>query len=198
MTDLYRMYNRRGQLLYVGVSFNAGSRATQHAMDKPWWPEVATIKVEHLSCGREDALALEKRTIQSDRPMYNKQHAIPEDIYQPPSIDIRPFAVPMELARTDAWQALQRALGDVADLFAAWGLPTLGAGALGRVNPLELIEHQARAAHLPGRCDCGGRRVAHGIRIDHRSTAQKPIQINSECHDCLTGDARMYTIEETK
>ena len=45
-TALYRWYDVRGRLLYVGISFNPVARATQHAVDQTWWHHVASCTVE--------------------------------------------------------------------------------------------------------------------------------------------------------
>jgi hypothetical protein len=73
--DLYRHWDDSGNLLYVGISLNAAARASQHAKDKTWWPEVATITVEHLGCiSRSGAESIEAAAIKAENPRYNVVH----------------------------------------------------------------------------------------------------------------------------
>ena len=69
MADLYRYTSNDGRLLYIGVSIHAGLRASQHR-DRPWWPDVATITVEHFT-ERSQALAAERDAIIAERPVHN-------------------------------------------------------------------------------------------------------------------------------
>jgi hypothetical protein len=69
---LYRFYNEAGQLLYVGLTGNPGSRISQHRRGKAWWCEVARMEVEH--CASRSALVeAETRAIGQERPLYNVQ-----------------------------------------------------------------------------------------------------------------------------
>ena len=73
--DLYRHWDDKGALLYVGISLNAAARASQHSKDKPWWSEVATITVEHLGCiSRSEAESIEAAAIKAEAPRYNVVH----------------------------------------------------------------------------------------------------------------------------
>lgn len=69
-TSVYRLRNRDGVLLYVGIAGNPGRRFEQHAGEKPWWGEVASIDLEHHP-DRETAAAAEMRAIKAERPRYN-------------------------------------------------------------------------------------------------------------------------------
>lgn len=69
-TTLYRLFAADGQLLYVGITWNAGYRLKEHAGDKPWWPSVASATFEHFAT-REEALAAERRAIRFERPVNN-------------------------------------------------------------------------------------------------------------------------------
>lgn len=73
-TDLYRFYDSSDRLLYVGISFHAAARASDHKRDKAWWPEVAYMKVEHLPTRRE-ALTAERKAIWTERPVHNVANA---------------------------------------------------------------------------------------------------------------------------
>src|SRR5436190_14951554 len=72
-TALYRLYDADDRLLYVGVSNDPPYRMAQHAKDKPWWPTVATQKLEWLDT-REEAFDAEKLAIFTERPKYNHVH----------------------------------------------------------------------------------------------------------------------------
>lgn len=67
---LYRMYGPKGELLYVGITFGVVQRLRGHRGSQPWWPEVATIKLEHFA-NRQDALVAEAAAIKAERPLYN-------------------------------------------------------------------------------------------------------------------------------
>ncbi|MFI2663336.1 GIY-YIG nuclease family protein [Micromonospora carbonacea] len=69
-TATYRLYDRNGALLYVGVTCNLKSRWADHRRRKPWWPQVATKSVDWHPT-RFKALSAEKAAIESERPMYN-------------------------------------------------------------------------------------------------------------------------------
>lgn len=73
-TTLYRLFDRRDVLLYIGIANNYGRRMEQHIRSKPWWPDVATTKIERFAT-RELALDAEREAIGRERPRYNVQHA---------------------------------------------------------------------------------------------------------------------------
>lgn len=70
---LYRFYNSRDELLYVGITSNPMTRFRAHQSDKSWWPEVATINVENYASRRE-LLAAERAAIKAEHPRYNTTH----------------------------------------------------------------------------------------------------------------------------
>jgi hypothetical protein len=69
-TDLYRYFDKDDRLLYVGISFHAAARASQHKADKPWWPQSVRMEIEHLPT-REAALAAEANAIRTEAPLHN-------------------------------------------------------------------------------------------------------------------------------
>lgn len=69
-TAIYRFYSSEGQLLYVGISDNPGHRFTQHEKTKTWWKEVTGISIEWAAT-RQAALAIERRAIRVESPVYN-------------------------------------------------------------------------------------------------------------------------------
>lgn len=70
ITTLYRLFDRRGMLLYVGVSSNPGRRITQHSGSKDWWSQVTTTTMEHFIT-RQMALDAERIAIITERPIHN-------------------------------------------------------------------------------------------------------------------------------
>lgn len=71
--SLYRFFNSTGELLYIGITNRVPRRLDQHGDDKPWYLEVADVKVEHHP-NRDAALAAEKTAIKTERPKYNVVH----------------------------------------------------------------------------------------------------------------------------
>lgn len=72
-TALYRLRDRVGALLYVGISEDPLRRWPQHAAEKAWWPEVAHFSLEWLP-SRGEALLAEKKAIRAERPIHNIVH----------------------------------------------------------------------------------------------------------------------------
>lgn len=87
-TSLYRLFGPGGELLYIGIAGNPGRRFEQHAGDKPWWGEVASLKVEHF-VSRVEASVAEVAAIRAEAPRYNIQHSrlpgspLPPDLVPP-------------------------------------------------------------------------------------------------------------------
>lgn len=72
-TALYRLFDRAGALLYVGISLAPPQRWVHHSEHKAWWPQVARIEFDwHAS--RDQALLAEAAAIKAERPRYNVQH----------------------------------------------------------------------------------------------------------------------------
>lgn len=72
-TFVYRMYDKQGRLLYVGISNDIHRRYKEH-LQKPWANEVE-IRLHVLLPGRAEALALEAAAIRYEQPKYNEQGA---------------------------------------------------------------------------------------------------------------------------
>lgn len=70
---VYRFYDVAGSLLYIGYSSELLTRLTGHRLQSPWFPKVATVKVEHYAT-REEAKLAEKAAIECERPRYNINH----------------------------------------------------------------------------------------------------------------------------
>lgn len=71
---VYRIYDARGELLYIGCSINVFVRSTAHATLKNWWRKVATIKVRHYKTDTA-ALSAEADAIFNESPKFNRLHA---------------------------------------------------------------------------------------------------------------------------
>lgn len=75
-TTLYRYFDTDDVLLYVGITSNRQNRADQHSKSAVWWRFVARCEMEHFRT-RQQAERAERRAIQLEHPVYNKQHAGP-------------------------------------------------------------------------------------------------------------------------
>lgn len=69
-TALYRLFDKDGALLYVGITWDVEQRMTGHRSDKAWWPDVTERRVEWLP-NRPLALAAELDAIRAEQPRYN-------------------------------------------------------------------------------------------------------------------------------
>lgn len=70
---LYRFFDSKGALLYIGITVCTPTRWSNHGWDKPWWPEVADVRVEHYP-SRSTALAAERKAILDEQPFHNVIH----------------------------------------------------------------------------------------------------------------------------
>jgi hypothetical protein len=68
MHAVYRMFDQKGRLLYIGISGRAG-RFNEHAT-KRWFPLVSVITLEWHATHAEAILA-ERRAISAEKPRYN-------------------------------------------------------------------------------------------------------------------------------
>ncbi|MFI2663253.1 hypothetical protein [Micromonospora carbonacea] len=71
-TALYRHYDAEGRLLYVGVTFNPGHRASGHRAYAEWIDQATTFTGTWFPT-RAEALAAEKEAIRAEKPIYNRQ-----------------------------------------------------------------------------------------------------------------------------
>lgn len=70
---LYRFYDATGELLYVGLTNDIGTRFSSHAATKSWWSEVADCRIEFLP-SRKALEEAETVAIQTEMPRYNLRH----------------------------------------------------------------------------------------------------------------------------
>lgn len=90
-TALYRLFDKDGELLYVGIATNPETRWGQHSGDKAWWPQVASRAVEWHDT-RAQAAKAEYEAIHAERPAHNQ--VIP---YVSVHADQSPNPVPVDL-----------------------------------------------------------------------------------------------------
>lgn len=69
-TCLYRIFDKEGVLLYVGIAGRVRSRMKQHARSSEWWSE-ATARKTCWYRTRPIALAYEREAIRIEKPKYN-------------------------------------------------------------------------------------------------------------------------------
>ncbi len=69
-TVLYRLFDRRGGLMYVGITCGPGRRFTQHHRSQVWWEWVVGCTFEHYDT-REEAMAAELAAIANEEPAFN-------------------------------------------------------------------------------------------------------------------------------
>lgn len=74
---LYRFYDVTEQLLYIGITANPGRRFGQHGSSKPWWSQIATIRME-VHPDRAAVLVAERAAIIAEKPLHNIRHATGE------------------------------------------------------------------------------------------------------------------------
>lgn len=73
-SSVYKMYDRNGELLYIGVSSAAVYRFTQHMETAHWSNDVAKIEIDPpMYC--EEAIKQEKQAIKELKPKYNIAHS---------------------------------------------------------------------------------------------------------------------------
>lgn len=75
-TAVYRLYDKEGVLLYVGMSDDPAARWRMHRIEKTWWPAVARKTVEWFD-ERTEAAKAEARAIRDEAPVYNR--ALPDE-----------------------------------------------------------------------------------------------------------------------
>lgn len=69
-TALYRLYDAKDHLLYIGVTSDPHERWTTHGREKAWWKRVVRRDLEWFA-NRELALTAETAAIKAEGPTYN-------------------------------------------------------------------------------------------------------------------------------
>jgi hypothetical protein len=70
---LYRHYDARGDLIYIGISLSPIRRNKEHADGAAWRGTIFKILIEPFAT-REEALAAETRAIREEFPRFNQVH----------------------------------------------------------------------------------------------------------------------------
>ena len=70
MAKLYRYFNAKNELLYVGISINPVYRLSQHKNTAPWFDLIDRIEIETYD-NTQQAREIEKVAIQQESPLYN-------------------------------------------------------------------------------------------------------------------------------
>ncbi|MGQ9348922.1 GIY-YIG nuclease family protein [Mycolicibacterium gilvum] len=70
---LYRLYDKGGRLLYVGITDNCFRRWKEHSKDKEWWRHVHQFTQDWYP-DRQSVEAAERRAISTEAPLFNKVH----------------------------------------------------------------------------------------------------------------------------
>ena len=71
---LYRLFDERHLLLYVGITWKPFDRWRVHKKSKAWWGDVAHAEV--WRCRDEDARYWETRCIKEQQPIHNIHQAV--------------------------------------------------------------------------------------------------------------------------
>jgi hypothetical protein len=69
--ELYRHFDKDGNLLYVGISWTAiGRLMNGHRHGAHWFDRITRVEIEHFD-SRTKALAAEKLALKNERPAFN-------------------------------------------------------------------------------------------------------------------------------
>lgn len=110
---LYRHYDAKGNLLYVGQSNNAFKRYEGHQSTSKWAVASVMMRVEHFA-SREAAMAAEQTAILTENPQFNRcTIARPDlnrrrgrEVTDPRCFQMR--ATPAFMKAVEDWRAAQR------------------------------------------------------------------------------------------
>ncbi len=74
-TVLYRHFDAKGALLYVGISLRAMERLAAHMAGSQWAEAISRVELERFPT-RDAALAAERQVIKGEKPRHNITHAL--------------------------------------------------------------------------------------------------------------------------
>jgi predicted GIY-YIG superfamily endonuclease len=78
---VYRVYDRDGNLLYIGQTCKRKRRMRLHRQRSRWWPEDYSPRVEFQECESYwDSMIVEGRAILAENPIHNKERPSAETI----------------------------------------------------------------------------------------------------------------------
>jgi len=69
-TQLYRYFDKDNNLLYVGISFSAAVRASEHRRTSAWYSSAVKMTMENFDTRKECELA-EQNAIRKEKPLHN-------------------------------------------------------------------------------------------------------------------------------
>lgn len=101
MAELYRHFDKRGRLLYVGISASAVQRLARHKITSEWFSAIAFVKIERFST-RAAAQQAEAAAIPKERPRYDIVHNLTDPIELPlparkPKLDARAMKIALRM-----------------------------------------------------------------------------------------------------
>lgn len=85
-TDVYRVHDQWGKLLYVGSSINVFKRMQEHQAYAEWWPYASTGTVTRYE-NRRMARKVEALAIRDEKPMFNVTREVSEERNADPITD---------------------------------------------------------------------------------------------------------------
>jgi excinuclease UvrABC nuclease subunit len=88
VSTVYRFYNANQRCIYVGITTAGLTRLHSHRNTRDFWPEIASIALEHFEDDRE-ARRRERFLIEELHPEYNKRFRV---LPLPPEIPSAPSA----------------------------------------------------------------------------------------------------------
>jgi DNA-binding transcriptional regulator YhcF (GntR family) len=79
-TTLYRYFDAKGELLYIGIAYDVDERKKGHARtaSDSWYPLIAKRDVQFFPT-RAEAEDAEARAIRAEKPRYNRRHVTKRD-----------------------------------------------------------------------------------------------------------------------
>jgi len=77
MQQLYRHFNSKDELMYIGISLSTVARLSQHKEHSHWFSDITKVTIEKYET-REEVLLAEKQAIQTEKPLYNIKHNKPK------------------------------------------------------------------------------------------------------------------------
>ena len=86
-TELYRHYDKEGDLLYVGIAYATVHRLAAHRYGSGWFRDIEIVTIERFH-SRAQAMEAEAAAIKDEKPRFNVIHAddMLEDTLQPERI----------------------------------------------------------------------------------------------------------------
>lgn len=104
---LYRHFDCKETLLYVGMSKNPFNRMVEHDVYSSWFSEVATVTISHYAT-REEARAAETAAILAENPIHNSRVPGCSDLRRPSTSSTKKSTLMFRVTRADK-EALEAA-----------------------------------------------------------------------------------------